>query len=132
MFDEKIEKKTIRAVAHTASGLKVEGSIFVHKDIRLIDEMNRPDRAFLAISEAVVTASSRAPSDDGATRCDFIILNKQQINCIAPLHNEAHNPEGGSAQFNVEDCIGGDERAHASGERRKAPGGLGLVPQSSE
>lgn len=81
MFGEKIEKRTLPVVVYTTSGHKIEGNVYFHANVRLIDEMNQPERQYLAVSSATVTSTLNEVSKQH----EFIILNKREIVCIAPL-----------------------------------------------
>ncbi len=81
MDTDKIAKKTITAVLFTSDNLKIEGKVFVTQPIRLVDELNRTEKTFIALGDATITILE---SQETIQR-DVVLVNKTNIACISPL-----------------------------------------------
>ena len=84
-MDIKVQKKTEPVVIMTTNNLKIEGKMFVATEMRMSDELNVPQRKFVAFENATVTALG---SQESYTR-PILVVNKDQIVCIWPADKGA-------------------------------------------
>lgn len=85
-FTEIVSKQPIEVLIQTTAE-RVEGTVHLTPDHRLVDELNLPG-GFLPVTRA------RILSPAGPVRTDFVALNKQHILWIAP----AAEVEGGAGE----------------------------------
>lgn len=81
MDPDKIAKKTITAILFTSDNLKIEGKVFVTQPIRLVDELNRTEKKFIAMEDVTITILG---SQETIQR-DVVLVNKANIACISPV-----------------------------------------------
>ncbi len=81
MDTDKISKKTVNAILFTSDNLKIEGKVFVTQPIRLVDELNRTEKKFIAMGDATITLLG---SQETIQR-DVVLVNKANIACISPV-----------------------------------------------
>lgn len=81
MDPDKIAKKTVNAILFTSDNLKIEGKVFVTQPIRLVDELNRTEKKFIAMEDVTITILG---SQETIQR-DVVLVNKANIACISPV-----------------------------------------------
>lgn len=81
MDTDKISKKTVNAILFTSGNLKIEGKVFVTQPIRLVDELNRTEKKFIAMGDVTITILK---SQETIQR-DVVLVNKTNIACISPV-----------------------------------------------
>lgn len=81
MDTDKISKKTVNAILFTSGNLKIEGKVFVTQPIRLVDELNRTEKKFIAMGDVTITILKSQET----IRRDVVLVNKTNIACISPV-----------------------------------------------
>jgi hypothetical protein len=79
-FTEVKRKEPVRARIQTADA-QIIGTIHVHPENRLLDEINHRD-LFLPVTDAVIDRS------ENRIQTSFIAINKEQIIWMVPLEEE--------------------------------------------
>lgn len=78
IFTDVITKDPTKVILQTQNHL-VEGTVFVKRGERLIDELNNSEK-FLAVTDAVVSTHQGKP----LYRCEFLTVNVDQIIWLLP------------------------------------------------
>jgi hypothetical protein len=84
----KIQTKTPVKVIIQTINCQIKGTIHVHPDRRLLDELNEPQQ-FVAITEVSVSNNNHEMT------IDFVALQKEQILWVAPIENPNQDGENG-------------------------------------
>jgi len=82
IFTEVISKNEIPALIQTVTHL-VQGHIYIHPNIRLVDELNRA-KEFIPVTQAVVLG----PDGKELYRAEFMTLRTSQIVWVFPQEEE--------------------------------------------
>jgi hypothetical protein len=86
IFTDVIRKRPVKAEIRTV-GSVIEGTIHVHPERRVSDELNSLE-GFLAVTEATITDSN------AERRVPFVAVNKHHILLVIPVEEESGGQDG--------------------------------------
>jgi hypothetical protein len=79
--DDKLPKKGIDAMILTVNNVRIEGKIFVPREVRLIDDFNVSNKTFIAVTEARIYITEEAPP----VECKLMLVNRNQVAFAVPI-----------------------------------------------
>lgn len=78
---EKVNKKSTPCMVITTNNIRIEGTVFVPNDIRLLDHLNVTHQTYFAVTDAKIFISPEADPIE----CEFLLVNKTEAVCIIPM-----------------------------------------------